>query len=392
MADESKQDEMETKGSDSVVAEEVTASDDRIEDLLPDVGSATQTDVDGSHVSKAAEPDEKGDHGKEDEPAKEDEDEWLDVLGSGQLMKKVLKEGKGESSRPERGASATVRMLARLEDGTEVEQHDRFTFTQGDGEVLQAVDLCVCLMELGEIAEIRSNSRFAYSEFGKEPLVPPNTDMVFEVELLETNLPPSAATMTIEECCEVADKKREYGNELFGRRDYSGAINSYTRALKFLEDVPASSGESKEHQLNDVLIKCHNNLAAAQLKVEAYSAALKSCNAALELDANNLKALFRKGKVLACQKEFKEAISMMKKALALEPANKTIHQELAKLTVRQDQEMQSEKAMYQRMVGDMAGASAEKPAGKKLFNAQTVLIGLSIVIVIVAVVVALHLT
>lgn len=44
-------------------------------------------------------------------------------------------------------------------------------------------------------------------------------------------------------------------------------------------------------------VKCLNNLAASQLKLDHYEAALKSCNLVLEHQPGNIKALFRKGKV-----------------------------------------------------------------------------------------------
>lgn len=44
-------------------------------------------------------------------------------------------------------------------------------------------------------------------------------------------------------------------------------------------------------------MKCLNNLAASQLKLDHFEAALKSCNMVLEQQPENIKALFRKGKV-----------------------------------------------------------------------------------------------
>lgn len=374
--------------ADTIKRDEAVTDSNNIQEISKDGEAAEdQTNVDGSPVSK---PKESQDEAEVSESGDGGDAEWLDVLGSGQLRKKVLKAGQGESSRPDRGQAITVSYKGRLLAGAEVESRDKFTFIQGEGEIVQAIDLCVCLMEVGEVAEIHTDSRFAYSEFGKEPQVPPNTDMVFEVELLEVNPPPSTLAMTVEECCQMADKKREYGNELFGRKDFSGAINSYTRALTLLEDAPGGSDESQDKLVGGLLVKCYNNLAAAQLKVEAFSAALKSCNSALSRDASNVKALFRKGKVLACQKEFAESQTYLKMALAIEPANKTIHQELAKLLARLQQEVQSEKAMYQRMVGDMASVSDKTPT-KKWFSAKVLLVGLSAVIVVVAVALGLHL-
>lgn len=102
----------------------------------------------------------------------------------------------------------------------------------------------------------------------------------------------------------------------------------------------------EENELMDIKVKCLNNLAASQLKLERYDVARKSCILALEHQPDNVKALFRMGKVrllllhllwapvtayltacvyvkvLACQDEYREAIQMLRKALKLEPSNK----------------------------------------------------------------------
>lgn len=53
----------------------------------------------------------------------------------------------------------------------------------------------------------------------------------------------------------------------------------------------------EENELMDIKVKCLNNLAASQLKLERYDVARKSCILALEHQPDNVKALFRMGKV-----------------------------------------------------------------------------------------------
>lgn len=53
----------------------------------------------------------------------------------------------------------------------------------------------------------------------------------------------------------------------------------------------------EEDELLDVKVKCLNNMAASQLKLDHYEAALKSCVSALQHQPDNIKALFRMGKV-----------------------------------------------------------------------------------------------
>jgi FK506-binding protein 8 len=56
--------------------------------------------------------------------------------------------------------------------------------------------------------------------------------------------------------------------------------------------------EQELHELLEDRLKVYNNLAAAQMKIKAYDAALQSVENVLRCQPNNVKAVFRKGKVL----------------------------------------------------------------------------------------------
>lgn len=53
----------------------------------------------------------------------------------------------------------------------------------------------------------------------------------------------------------------------------------------------------EEEEVREYRVKCLNNLAAAQLKLELHEEALSSSRDVLTLEQNNVKALFRTGKV-----------------------------------------------------------------------------------------------
>uniref|UniRef100_A0A672PKE3 Uncharacterized protein n=1 Tax=Sinocyclocheilus grahami TaxID=75366 RepID=A0A672PKE3_SINGR len=75
-------------------------------------------------------------------------------------------------------------------------------------------------------------------------------------------------------------------------------------------------------EVNDYRVKCLNNLAAAQLKLGQSDEALHTSRDVLFLDPQNVKALFRKGKLLSDKGEYEEAMENLKKALKLEPSTK----------------------------------------------------------------------
>ncbi|KAK2835674.1 hypothetical protein Q5P01_016158 [Channa striata] len=299
-------------------------------------------------------------------------DEWRDVLGNDQLKKKVLEAGKGRDTRPQKGQNVKIH-----------------------GDVIQALDLTVMLMEMGEKAVIQTDPKYAYGDRGSlETAVPPNAKLTLEVELLEATDAPDLELLPPVEKIALASHKRERGNVHYQRRDYAFAINSYSIALQITESsskVDISSEE--ENELMDVKVKCLNNMAAAQLKLDHYDAALKSCVAALSHQPDNIKALFRMGKVLALRGEYTEAIQTLRKALKLEPSNKTIHAELSKLVKKHSEQRGAEQAMYKKMLGNPTSCSSNSQkhqaksswglSWKWLFGATAVAIGgvaLSVVI------------
>lgn len=65
-------------------------------------------------------------------------DEWVDILGNGQLKKKIIKKGK-DGTRPNRGEICTLNITGKLEDSNIVEEYENLVIQLGDMEVIQVL-------------------------------------------------------------------------------------------------------------------------------------------------------------------------------------------------------------------------------------------------------------
>lgn len=267
-------------------------------------------------------------------------DEILDIIGNGQLTKKVLTKGQADV-RPNRSDLVVLNLTGRLEDGTIIEQEKNFTVQVGDVEVVQGLDMAIPLMDVGETAEVNVDSRFAYGTIGYQreglPEVPPSAKIRYEVELVSAKEEKDLEMLSFAKRKEVGNKKRERGNFWFDQKEYNLAIQLYRRALEYLDETeggitnPTVDGNMPptNAQLQELLedrVKVYNNLAMAQMKISAYDAALKSVDTVLRCQPNNVKALFRKGKILDGKNETNAAIPILQKAAILDPESKAIQQ------------------------------------------------------------------
>ncbi|XP_062543358.1 peptidyl-prolyl cis-trans isomerase FKBP8 isoform X2 [Armigeres subalbatus] len=313
-------------------------------------------------------------------------EEYMDILGNGTLLKKVLKEGQGE--RPEGRDIAVINYTGRLDDGTIVEEERNAVVQIDDVEVVQGLDMALKLMNVGEQAEVIVSSRFAYGEQGlkdedrPDRSVPPNEKITYTVELVSTKEESELETKAYAARKDIGNKKRLRGNFWMKRQEYNLAIQSYRRALEYLDESeggitnPTESGnlEPTNAELQELLedrMKVYNNLALAQLKIAAYDAALKSVEHVLQCQPNNAKALFRKGKILDAKGDTKAAISFLQKAATIDEDDKLIQSELSKLIVKSKREARNEKDLYQKMLGHAQKLEQKTKATPATHNRET---------------------
>lgn len=295
------------------------------------------------------------------------DDEPCDVLGNQQLMKRVLKKSK-INKKPQRGELVTISFTGKLDDGIVVEKQDNFQIHVGDFEVVQGLDMVIPLMNVGEVAEVKIDPRFAYGSLGlkneqeTEISIPPEATITYELHLNDTIYEEFSDLKSFDIRKKYGTRKKERANFWYNRSEFSTAIQLYRRALEYLdnrdgdpdseigsEDIELSNSELQT-LLDDRLI-VYNNLAMAQIKISAFDAALQSVEHVLRCQPNNSKALYRKGRILEGKGDTKGAIALLQKAATLEPESRTIQQDLAKLIIKARREEHNEKEMYQKMLG-----------------------------------------
>ncbi|CAE7949152.1 hypothetical protein FNF27_01902 [Cafeteria roenbergensis] len=106
------------------------------------------------------------------------------------VKKTTIKAGDG-STFPKAGDKLTMHYTGTLTSGAKFDSSkDRgtpFKFTIGVGQVIRGWDEGVTQMSLGETAKLEITSDFGYGARGAGGVIPPNADLIFEVELLAIN-------------------------------------------------------------------------------------------------------------------------------------------------------------------------------------------------------------
>nr|XP_047902245.1 small EDRK-rich factor 2 [Anser cygnoides] len=214
---------------------------------------------------------------------------WSDLTEDRLLRKRVVRDGQGGPP-PRPGQEVSVKVLGALEDGGLVERDPRLSFVPGQGDVVQALELGVPTMQPGEVSFFLAAFPYGYGRAGREPDVPPEAPLLFEVTLLEVRDGPDPRRLPPAARLRLGAQKRERGNVHFARGDFAAALRSYRLALRAL-DGAAPAGPQEEEELREQRVKCLNNCAAAARRLQRGGEALAACEAALRISPDNGKAL-----------------------------------------------------------------------------------------------------
>ena len=127
------------------------------------------------------------------------------------------------------------------------------------------------------------------------------------------------------------EQNKARGNEAFGAGEYGQAILLYSLALDKASELP----EDATLFPRDVV---YSNRAASFLKLGQHDKALQDAEAALAVNPDNLKALFRQGLSLHAMGQYFQALPILAQAHQKEPRNQQIKQALQFCEVRVQQE------------------------------------------------------
>lgn len=116
---------------------------------------------------------------------------------------KHITDGDGETF-PNDGDSVTVHYVGSFPLTGEVfdssiNRNETFVFPLGQGHVIPCWDQVLTHMSKGEKVYVVCPSKLAYGEAGAGGIIPPNTDIAFEIELISIERGPEQVTTSQEE-------------------------------------------------------------------------------------------------------------------------------------------------------------------------------------------------
>lgn len=153
----------------------------------------------------------------------------------------------------------------------------------------------------------------------------------------------------LQDLLESSQKLRLCGNDLFKNNQFKKAIEQYDKAIRPLNMIRANAAD--QVQVNQAKISCFLNIAACHMKLSEYRETIRFCSKALEIDANTVKALFRRSQAYCYVKEFKEANDDISLAAKIEPQNKEVQDQL----LRVQQQWKAYKKKQQQKLGGAFG-------------------------------------
>ncbi|XP_069920629.1 inactive peptidyl-prolyl cis-trans isomerase FKBP6 isoform X3 [Oryctolagus cuniculus] len=262
----------------------------------------------------------------------------LDISGDRGVLKDVIREGVGELVTPDASVLGTTGTRPPLKYSGYLEHMDKpfdsncfrkspRLMKLGEDITLWGMELGLLSMRRGELARFLFTPTYAYGALGCPPLIPPNTTVLFEIELLD-----------------------------FLDSAESDTFCALSAALLLLHRRSAAPGE--QHLVEAAKLLVLLNLSFTYLKLERPAPALCYGEQALDIDDKNTKALFRCGQACLLMTEYEKARDFLVRAQKQQPFNHDINSELKKLASCYKDYTDREREMCHRMFAPCANGPA----------------------------------
>jgi len=123
---------------------------------------------------------------------------------------------------------------------------------------------------------------------------------------------------------------KEDGNKLFKEQRYETAFKVYERGVLIINGMYQMT-EQQEDEMEGVECLLDLNMALVSLKMQNWTEAVNCCRMAIQIDDKNAKAYYRWSEALIGMAEYAQALEQNARAKQLEPKNKSIERQSARI-------------------------------------------------------------
>lgn len=293
-----------------------------------------------------------------EEPFDEIAKNMENLMPDGKVKKSIIREGYGDC--PEDGHQVTVDYNAYIEydatpfDSTYIRKRP-LNFRVNKGETILGLDLGVKSMKINEKAQFLLHYDYAYGKMGCLGRIPPESTILFEVELKKYMDVEATSTYKLLS----KEKQLEFGEiyrycqascltakELV-QKNIKAAIKEYNIIAGKLEHCTLNDYAEQEKQ-QTLLLKIYTNLLVCYVKVSSPKPACTFANKVYNVTKGTslripTKVYFNHARALRMLGEYERATERLKMAKKYEPNNKAIAEECVILEEEYKQVKEREK-------------------------------------------------
>lgn len=280
----------------------------------------------------------------------------------GGIIRRIMTKGEGYS-KPNEGAAVEVTIEGKYEDRVFDERELKFELGDGEGlDLPPAVEKALQNMEKGEEALFTVKPKYGFGNAGNAKFnIPGGATLQYKIKLTTFEKAKESWEMNTDEKLEQSSIVKDKGTQYFKDGKYKQASVQYKRIIAWLEHESNLKGED-EDKAKALRLAAHLNLAMCYLKLHEHSQALENCDKALELDANNEKALFRRGEALFGMKEFERAREDFTRVTQLYPSNRAAKAQVLVCQKHLKEQHEKDKRLYAGMFQKFAERDAKREA------------------------------
>ncbi|CAH0763194.1 unnamed protein product [Bemisia tabaci] len=290
--------------------------------------------------------------------------DWeLEDLSSKQdkgILRQILTPGV-EISTPSSGSTVDVHVTGEY-NGTVFDDRD-VSFPLGEGSefnIPKGLEKALQKFKVKEKSRLEIKARYGFGSEGNKQLnVPPNVDLVYVVTLNSFTELKKSWSMDDAEKIKHAKMFKEKGLKYINAQKYNLALNMYKNMITYIDSGYGFS-EELEKERKSLLIAARLNCALCLLKQEKYTEAQAACKEVLDVDPNNIKALYRRGQAYLGLSDADAAKESFEAVLKVDSSNKAAASALAQCNKKIKEQKEKEKQVYWNMFAKFAKKDQEE--------------------------------